>query len=169
MEIPKHYDCGTVHFSGDPNASYERHLLYDYVVDPQLASRRERFEAVGRSVRDLLAQRWLKTQQTYERANPKWVYYLSMEFLIGRMLTNNIVNLGVEPLAQAALAREGMDLQSLSEIEPDAGLGNGGLGRLAACFVDSLATLAIPAIGYGLRYEYGMFRQSVADGYQVEE
>jgi starch phosphorylase len=92
-----------------------------------------------------------------------------MEFLIGRMLTNNIVNLGVASLAQQALVREGMDLQSLSEIEPDAGLGNGGLGRLAACFVDSLATLAIPAIGYGLRYEYGMFRQSVADGYQVEE
>jgi glycogen phosphorylase len=167
--IPKHYDVGTVQFYGDPNASYERHLLYDYVLHPKQAPRRERFEAVARSVRDLLAQRWLKTQDTYERANPKWVYYLSMEFLIGRTLTNNIVNLGVEPLAREALAREGMDLQSLSEVEPDAGLGNGGLGRLAACFIDSLATLGIPAIGYGLRYEYGMFRQSIDGGFQVED
>ncbi len=167
--IPKHYDVGTVHFYGDANASYERHLLYDYVVHPKQAPRRERFEAVARSVRDLLAQRWLKTQEIYERTNPKFVYYLSMEFLIGRALTNNIVNLGVEPLAHAALAREGMDLQSLSEVEPDAGLGNGGLGRLAACFIDSLATLSIPAIGYGLRYEYGMFRQTIDHGRQVEE
>ena len=167
--IPEHYDCGTVHFFGDPNASYERHLLYDYVVHPKEATRRLRFEAVARAVRDLLAQRWLKTQATYERANPKWVYYLSMEFLIGRALTNNIVDLGIEPLAQAALAREGLDLPSLAEIEPDAGLGNGGLGRLAACFIDSLATLRIPAIGYGLRYEYGMFRQRLDRGCQVEE
>ena len=167
--IPKHYDVGTVQFYGDPSASYERHLLYDYVVHPKQAARRERFEAVARSVRDLLAQRWLKTQDTYERANPKWVYYLSMEFLVGRTLTNNIVNLGVEPVAREALAREGMDLQSLSEVEPDAGLGNGGLGRLAACFIDSLATLGIPAVGYGLRYEYGMFRQTIHAGYQVEE
>ena len=167
--IPAHYDCGTVQFFGDPNASYERHLVYDYVIEPKQAPRRLRFEAVARAVRDLLAQRWLKTQETQEHANPKWVYYLSMEFLIGRMLTNNIVNLGVEPLAHAALAREGMDLQSLSEVEPEAGLGNGGLGRLAACFIDSLATLSIPAMGYGLRYEYGMFRQRVGHGCQIEE
>jgi starch phosphorylase len=167
--IPEHYECGRVRFSGDPNASYDRHLLLDYVVDPEQATQRERFEAVARAVRDVLAQRWLKTQQTYERANPKWVYYLSMEFLIGRMLTNNIVNLQVEPVVQAALAREGLRLESLAEIEPDAGLGNGGLGRLAACFVDSLATLGYPAIGYGLRYEYGMFRQTIEHGYQVEQ
>ena len=167
--IPRHYDCGTVQFYGDPSASYERHLLYDYVVHPKQAARRERFEAVARSLRDLLAQRWLKTQEIYERANPKWVYYLSMEFLIGRSLTNNIVNLGVEGLAREALAREGMNLQELAALEPDAGLGNGGLGRLAACFIDSLATMQIPAIGYGLRYEYGMFRQELRDGAQVEE
>src|SRR5262249_36398247 len=167
--IPGHYDCGTVQFYGDPSASYERHLLYDYVIHPKQAARRERFEAVARSLRDLLAQRWLKTQETYERANPKWVYYLPMEFLIGRSLTNNIVNLGVDALAREALAREGMNLQELSEIEPDAGLGNGGLGRLAACFIDSLATMHIPAIGYGLRYEYGMFRQEIHNGAQVEE
>src|SRR4029453_15368888 len=167
--IPKHYNVGTVQFYGDATASYERHLLYDYVVHPREAPARERYEAVAHTVRDLLAQRWLKTQETYDRANPKFVYYLSMEFLIGRSLINNIINLAVEPLARAALAEEGMDLESLSEIEPDAGLGNGGLGRLAACFIDSLATLAIPAIGYGLRYEYGMFRQNLDDGYQVEE
>jgi starch phosphorylase len=167
--IPEHYDVGTVQFYGDATASYERHLLYDYVVHPKQAPVRERFEAVAHTVRDLLAQRWLKTQETYERANPKFVYYLSMEFLIGRSLTNNIVNLGVEPLARAALAEQGMDLQALSEIEPDAGLGNGGLGRLAACFIDSLATMQIPAIGYGLRYEYGMFRQDISDGAQKEQ
>jgi glycogen phosphorylase len=166
--IPAHYQCGGVQFAGDPNASYDRHLVFDDVIDPQQATRRQRFEAVARSLRDLLAARWLKTQQTYDAANPKWVYYLSMEFLVGRSLTNNVVNLGVEPLVQEALAREGMDLQSLSEVEPDAGLGNGGLGRLAACFIDSLASLRIPAIGYGLRYEYGMFRQSIEHGAQVE-
>jgi starch phosphorylase len=167
--IPKHFDCGTVQFYGDPNASYERHLLYDYVIHPKQAPRRERFEAVARSLRDLLAQRWLKTQDTYERANPKWVYYLSMEFLIGRSLTNNIVALGVEALVREALEREGMDLDELAEVEPDAGLGNGGLGRLAACFIDSLATRQTPAIGYGLRYQYGMFRQEIKDGVQVEQ
>ena len=159
-----------MHFYGDPNASYERHLLYDYVVHPKQAPRRERFEAVARSLRDLLAQRWLKTQEIYDRANPKRVYYLSMEFLIGRTLTNNIINLGVEPLAHDALERErAWTCGRWPRVEPDAGLGNGGLGRLAACFIDSLATLQIPAIGYGLRYEYGIFRQAIDDGFQVEE
>jgi glycogen phosphorylase len=167
--IPSHYECGPVQFAGDPNASYDRHIIFDYVVDPKEATARQRFEAVARSLRDLLAQRWLKTQHAQEAANPKWVYYLSMEFLIGRSLTNNIVNLTVEPLVREALKREGMTLADLAEIEPDAGLGNGGLGRLAACFVDSLATMQVPAIGYGLRYEYGMFRQHIEHGYQVEE
>jgi starch phosphorylase len=167
-EILKQYECGPVRFAGDANASYDRHLLFDHVVTPKAASLRERFEAVARSVRDLLAQRWLKTQQTYDRANPKRVYYLSMEFLIGRSLTNNITNLMVEPIVQEALQREGLDPVQLAEQEPDAGLGNGGLGRLAACFLDSLATLQIPAVGYGLRYQYGIFRQDIQDGRQVE-
>src|SRR5262250_2741728 len=161
------YACGAVHFSGNANASYERHVMFDHVVEPQAASLRERFEAVARSLRDLLVPRWLQTDATYEQANPKQVYYLSMEFLIGRSLTNNLTNLLVEPIAREVLQREGLDLVELAEQEPDAGLGNGGLGRLAACFLDSLATRQLPAMGYGLRYHYGIFRQQLQDGYQV--
>ncbi len=161
------YACGAVHFSGDANASYERHVMFDHVVAPQAASLRERFEAVARSLRDLLVPRWLQTDATYDQANPKQVYYLSMEFLIGRSLTNNLTNLLVEPIAREVLQREGLDLVELAEQEPDAGLGNGGLGRLAACFLDSMATMQIPAMGYGLRYHYGIFRQQLQHGYQV--
>jgi starch phosphorylase len=164
----RQYECGPVRFSGDENASYERHLVFDNVVDPDEATPRQQFEAVARALRDLLSQRWIKTTRTYERENPKQVYYLSMEFLIGRSLTNNVINLGVEPIAREVMKRENLDLLDLATSEPDAGLGNGGLGRLAACFLDSLATLQIPAIGYGLRYEYGIFRQEIKDGFQVE-
>src|SRR5499433_2097061 len=162
------YACGAVHFSGNANASYERHLMFDHVIEPQAASLRERFEAVARSLRDLLVPRWLQTDATYDQANPKHVYYLSMEFLIGRSLTNNLTNLLVEPIAREVLQREGLDLVELAEQEPDAGLGNGGLGRLAACFLDSMATMQIPAMGYGLRYEYGIFKQTIEDGWQHE-
>jgi starch phosphorylase len=167
-DLLQHYACEAVQFSGDANASYERHVVFDHVVEPEAASLRERFEAVARSLRDLLVPRWLKTGATYDRANPKHVYYLSMEFLIGRSLTNNLTNLLVEPIARDVLQREGLDLVELAEQEPDAGLGNGGLGRLAACFLDSLATLQMPAMGYGLRYHYGIFRQQLQNGYQVE-
>jgi starch phosphorylase len=162
------YECGPVRFSGDPNASYERHLVFDHVVEPADATTRERFEALARSLRDLLTQRWLRTADTFDRENPKQVYYLSMEFLIGRSLSNNILNLVVEPVVEEEIKRQGLDLNELTEIEPEAGLGNGGLGRLAACFIDSLATLQIPAIGYGLRYHYGIFRQEIEEGRQVE-
>src|SRR5215831_4074871 len=168
QEILQHYACGAVHFSGNANASYERHVMFDHVVEPQAASLRERFEAVARSLRDLLVPRWLQTDATYEQANPKHVYYLSMEFLIGRSLTNNLTNLLVEPIAREVLQREGLDLVELAEQEPDAGLGNGGLGRLAACFLDSMATMQIPAMGYGLRYHYGIFRQQIQNGHQIE-
>src|SRR5213594_488161 len=168
QELLHHYACEAVHFSGDANASYERHLVFDHVVAPAAASLRERFEAVARSLRDLLVPRWLKTDATYEQANPKHVYYLTMEFLIGRSLTNNLTNLLVEPIAREVLQREGLDLVELAEQEPDAGLGNGGLGRLAACFLDSMATMQIPAMGYGLRYEYGIFKQTLEDGWQHE-
>ncbi len=147
----------------------DRYLLSNFLVDPTLASNRKRFEALARFVRDLLADRWVKTRRVREAANPKRVYYLSMEYLIGRTLNNNILNLAAEPLVQRVLEREGWDLAELLQREPDAGLGNGGLGRLAACFIDSLATLQYSAIGYGLRYEYGIFRQSIRNGYQVEE
>ena len=110
-------------------------------------------------MRDILSQRWLRTEQTYEHANPKRVYYLSMEFLIGRSLANNIMNLRLDPAVEQLVAEKGLDWLALLEQEPDAGLGNGGLGRLAACFLDSMATMQIPAMGYGLRYEYGIFKQ----------
>ena len=108
--------------------------------------------------------------ETYERENPKRVYYLSMEFLIGRSLANNIINLLLSPSWQQVVADDkGLDWPALLEEEPDAGLGNGGLGRLAACFIDSMATMQIPAMGYGLRYEYGIFRQTIRDGWQLEQ
>jgi len=147
----------------------DRYLLCEHVVDPETARMRQRFESVARFIRDLIAHRWVKTRATREQADPKRVYYLSMEFLIGRALNNNIINIAADPLVQRALEREGWDLAEILDQEPDAGLGNGGLGRLAACFVDSLATLQYSAMGYGLQYEYGIFKQSVRDGYQVEE
>ncbi|HKI38467.1 MAG TPA: glycogen/starch/alpha-glucan phosphorylase [Gemmataceae bacterium] len=147
----------------------DRYLLSDHVVDPSLARPRQRFEATAKLIRDLLAHRWVKTRQTRERANPKRVYYLSMEFLIGRSLANNAINLLAEPLVRDAFQRAGLDFRHVAELEPDAGLGNGGLGRLAACFIDSMATLQLAAVGYGLRYEYGIFKQSLHDGFQAEQ
>ena len=127
-------------------------------------------EAIARSVRDVLSQRWLKTEETYRQRNAKRVYYLSMEFLLGRTLANNITNLLLDPVwREFCQAPPDSTRYKSSEQEPDAGLGNGGLGRLAACFLDSMATLAIPGMGYGLRYEYGMFRQSLRDGWQSEQ
>jgi starch phosphorylase len=143
-------------------------MIFDHVVRLEQSDRRQRFEAVAQALRDVLSQRWLKTDAAYDRLNPKQVYYLSMEFLIGRSLANNVLNLRVEPVVREAMEREKLDLERIAEMEPDAGLGNGGLGRLAACFLDSMATLEIPAMGYGLRYEYGIFRQEIASGRQVE-
>ncbi|MBV9122745.1 MAG: glycogen/starch/alpha-glucan phosphorylase [Planctomycetes bacterium] len=147
----------------------ERYLLFDHLVHPSLARPRQRFEAICRFIRDLLAERWIKTRQTRERENPKRVYYLSMEFLIGRSLTKNILNLLAEPLVLEALRKEGVSYQQIADMEPDAALGNGGLGRLAACFIDSLAAMQYSAMGYGLRYEYGIFKQLIRDGYQLEQ
>ena len=144
-----------------------RYLMCEHMIDPPTARPRQRFEAVARFIRDLIAHRWVKTRHARENANPKRIYYLSMEFLIGRTLNNNMMNLAAEPLVQRAMRHESWDFPQLLEEEPDAGLGNGGLGRLAACFVDSLATLQYSAMGYGLRYEYGIVRQTIRDGYQV--
>jgi len=165
----KEYDCDTIHFAGSDNASYERHLIFDNVIDPAVASDRERFEALAHAVRDVLARRWVRTEETYARKNPKRVYYLSMEFLIGRSLANNVTNLLLHPLVQPAVGQKNLDWLALLEQEPDAGLGNGGLGRLAACFLDSMATMELPAMGYGLRYEYGIFKQTIKDGWQEEQ
>jgi glycogen phosphorylase len=163
------YGCGPIQFTGTGDALYERHLMFDNVVDAVAAGARERYEAAARSVRDVLSQRWLRTEQTYERENPKRVYYLSMEFLIGRSLANNVMNLLLDPVVQRAANEKGLDWLALLEQEPDAGLGNGGLGRLAACFIESMATMQFPAMGYGLRYEYGIFRQAIQDGWQREQ
>ena len=168
VDLLTQYGCGPVQFSGSPDGLYERHLVFDSVLAPSATGPRERFEAFARSVRDVLSQRWVRTEHTYERENPKRVYYLSMEFLIGRSLANNVMNLLVDSVAGWVVAEQHLDWLGLLEQEPDAGLGNGGLGRLAACFLDSMATMQLPAMGYGLRYEYGMFRQSLADGWQRE-
>ena len=169
-KLLKQYGCGPIEFSGTDNALFERHLLFDNVVKAAAAGDRERFEAAARSVRDVLSWcRWVLTENTYERENPKRVYYLSMEFLIGRSLANNVMNLLVSPLVEQTVARNSLDWLSMLEREPDAGLGNGGLGRLAACFLDSMATMQLPAMGYGLRYEYGMFRQTIEAGWQREQ
>jgi starch phosphorylase len=166
-DILKQYEVGPVPLRGEDD--YDRHLVFDHVVTLEDADQRERFEAVARSLRDVLSQRWLLTQRTQDRANPKRVYYLSMEFLLGRSLANNIINLGVEDLVREDLSSDPrQDWDEVLDAEPDAGLGNGGLGRLAACFIDSLATMQIPATGYGLRYEYGIFRQEIEHGWQVE-
>ena len=167
-KLLRQYGCGPIELSGTDEALYERHLVFDHAVKVEAATARERFEALARSVRDVLTQRWQLTEDTYQRENPKRVYYLSMEFLIGRSLANNVMSLLLDPLAKQAIKQKDLDWLGLLEQEPDAGLGNGGLGRLAACFIESLATLQIPAIGYGLRYEYGIFRQAIENGFQVE-
>jgi len=167
-ELAKQYGSEAIPFCGTEDALYERHLVFDRAINPNVASARERFEAFSRTVRDVLAQRWVLTKSTYEQQNAKRIYYLSMEFLIGRSLANNITNLLLDPIAEHTIREKGIDWLELMEQEPDAGLGNGGLGRLAACFLDSMATMQLPATGYGLRYEYGMFRQSFVNGWQQE-
>jgi len=149
--------------------SYEQHLVTDTVVDPSNAAPRDRFEAFARAVRDILSRRWIDTEAAYSGANPKRIYYLSMEFLIGRTLANNVTNFFLDDAVRQVVEQKGLSWPALVEEEPDAGLGNGGLGRLAACFLDSMATMQLPAMGYGLRYEYGMFRQVFRDGWQQEE
>jgi glycogen phosphorylase len=167
-KLLKQYGCGPIQFTG-ADGLYERHLLFDNVRDRAAIGPRERYEALAHSVRDFLSQRWVLTENTYERENPKRAYYLSMEFLLGRSLSNNVTNLLFSPFLGLLEKHKELDLRSVLEQEPDAGLGNGGLGRLAACFLDSMATLELPAMGYGLRYEYGIFKQSIQDGWQHEQ
>src|SRR5437870_8934494 len=166
--LMRQHDCGPIPFAGTDDAFYERHLVFDNVIELLAAGPRERFEAFARSVRDIMSQRWVHTEKAYARADPKRVYYLSLEFLIGRSLANNVTNLLLDPVAKEVVKQKNVDWFELLEQEPDAGLGNGGLGRLAACFLDSMATMQIPAMGYGLRYEYGIFKQTIQDGWQHE-
>jgi len=143
-------------------------LRYNLAKDRYTITSYDGFLALSIAVRDRIIERWIETQQSYHKNNVKRVYYLSLEFLIGRLLGNNILNLGIWDDTAQALEELGFDVEKLRDEEVDAGLGNGGLGRLAACFLDSMATLGIPAHGYGIRYDYGIFHQKIVNGYQVE-
>ena len=132
------------------------------------ANDQEVFQAVSYAVKDIIIDKWIATHKQYEKDDPKMVYYMSMEFLMGRALGNNMINLCAYDEIKEALDELGLDINVIEDQEPDAALGNGGLGRLAACFMDSLATLEYPAYGCGIRYKYGMFKQEIKDGYQVE-
>jgi starch phosphorylase len=148
--------------------AFADHLQYSQGKDEHTATALDRYFAAAHTVRDRMMRRWIQTQQAYYKKDAKRVYYLSLEFLMGRLLENNLINLGLEQNMKAALGELGLDLADLLGQEPDAGLGNGGLGRLAACFLDSMATLQLPAYGYGIRYEFGIFDQEIRNGWQVE-
>ncbi|MBI3203497.1 MAG: glycogen/starch/alpha-glucan phosphorylase [Myxococcales bacterium] len=144
------------------------HLTFTQSKDLRSATLLDVNFALAHTVRDRLVRRWMKTQRTYQERDPKRVYYLSAEFLLGRFLGNNLINLGLYDFAEHGLREYGIELADVLDEERDPGLGNGGLGRLAACFLDSMATLELPGYGYGIRYEFGIFRQAIADGQQVE-
>lgn len=148
---------------------FERHLRRTLAKDVFTATDRDRYFALALTVRDRLIDQWIATQQTYHRKNVKRIYYLSLEFLIGRLLGNNVINLNLEETCRSAMTDLGLDWDAIRDCEVDAGLGNGGLGRLAACFLDSMSTLSLPAVGYGLRYDFGIFNQKIVNGYQVEQ
>jgi glycogen phosphorylase len=148
--------------------AFADHLHYTQGKDEHTATALDRFNAVAYAVRDRMVNRWITTQQSYYKADAKRVYYLSLEFLMGRALGANLINLGIYDAMRVALEELGLDLTDLLEQETDAGLGNGGLGRLAACFLDSMATLSLPAYGYGIRYEFGIFDQDFRNGQQIE-
>lgn len=151
---------------------FKRSVVYNvktlYRKSMEEATPQQIFQAVSYSIKDAIVDYWMTTQEEYEEQDSKMVYYLSMEFLMGRALGNNIINLQAYKPVKDALEELGVDLNAVEDQEPDAALGNGGLGRLAACFLDSLATLGYPAYGCGIRYRYGMFKQQIKDGYQVE-
>ncbi|RMH77067.1 MAG: glycogen/starch/alpha-glucan family phosphorylase, partial [Calditrichaeota bacterium] len=148
--------------------SIHYHLNYSLGKTPGEATAKDYYKAAALALRERLIDAMRETEARYDRADAKRVYYLSMEFLIGRSLENNLVNMGLYDFFKETLAELGQDLDRLKDCEPDAALGNGGLGRLAACFLDSMATLAIPGYGYGINYEFGLFRQKILNGYQKE-
>ena len=148
---------------------YAWHLRYTLAKDDAHTTPRDRYTAFATAVRDRIVERWISTQEEYGRQNTKRVYYMSLEFLIGRLLGNNVINLKADQLCRDALKDFGVNWNDLRDYETDAGLGNGGLGRLAACYLDSMSTLDLAGMGYGLRYDYGIFRQRIVGGNQVEE
>lgn len=165
LEINKFYKDMT---KDGVKLSFVANREYTLAKDKYTATTHDDYLALSLAVRDRIVERWILTQQRYHNENLKRVYYFSLEFLIGRLLGTNTLNLGLFDQTKKAMDDMGLDLEELRECESDAGLGNGGLGRLAACFLDSMATLAIPAHGYGIRYEYGIFNQKILNGYQVE-
>ncbi len=148
---------------------YAWHLRYTLAKYAGAATPRDRYTSFAYAVRDRIVERWMETQERYHKRNERRVYYLSLEFLIGRLLGNNVINLQIDRECSEALKEDGIDWNTLRDFETDAGLGNGGLGRLAACFLDSMSTLDLAGMGYGLRYDFGIFRQRIVDGQQVEE
>jgi starch phosphorylase len=149
-------------------SAFSDNLSYQQARFPEVATANDRYMALAYAVRDRLLKRWTSTAQTYYHRRSRTVCYLSAEFLMGQQLGNNLINLGIYDQAAEAMKKAGLDLETLLDLEEEPGLGNGGLGRLAACFLDSLATLGIPALGYGIRYEFGIFAQAFKDGWQVE-
>lgn len=146
-----------------------RHITFTQGHDPLFAKDYYYYKATAHAIQDRLVARWINTQRTYYNKEAKRVYYLSMEFLPGRFLKNNLVKLGIEAECRKALEENGFTFEEIEEIEWDAGLGNGGLGRLASCFMDSFAMLKLPAYGYGIRYDYGIFHQVLENGFQIEK
>lgn len=162
-----------VYFKGmtsrDLRTGFLNKLEYSIAKDEYTYVPYDLFLSLSYVIRDRLIERWIITQQKYHAVDPKRVYYLSLEFLMGRLLSNNIANLGIRDVAREAMESLGLEYGDIEDQEVDAGLGNGGLGRLAACFLDSMATLELPALGYGIRYEFGIFTQKIVNGYQREE
>jgi len=148
--------------------SLTNNLVYNLAKDMYSATSRDKFQAIALSIRELISERWIRTQQRYYDVDAKRIYYLSLEFLLGRLLQNYALNIGLTDEYSKAVNALGISYEDAAELEWDAGLGNGGLGRLAACFLDSLATLQFPGYGYGIRYEYGIFQQRIKDGFQIE-
>lgn len=157
------------HAAKDIAKDFAEQLKYTFDADVYHTTEESRYQALAMAIRDRIIHQWDLSRKTQRAKSAKRVYYLSLEFLMGRAMTNNIINLGLEKNVREALSSLGYQLEDLVDQEPDAGLGNGGLGRLAACFLDSLATLEIPAYGYGIRYNYGIFNQQVRNGWQVEQ
>ncbi|CAL8077181.1 unnamed protein product [Calicophoron daubneyi] len=164
--------CGDMEVSesvANLKQAFNRHLHFDVVKDRNVATMRDFYMAFAHVVWDQICSRWIHTKQFCRSNDPKRIYYLSMEFCMGRTLTNTMLNINISEALDEAMYQLGLDIEDLEEIESDAGLGNGGLGRLAACFLDSMATLGLAGHGYGLRYEHGNFHQTIQNGYQVEE
>ena len=148
--------------------AFSDNLYYIQARFPEVATRNDNYQALAYTIRDRLLHLWITTAKTYKNTRARTICYLSAEYLFGPHLGNNLMNLGITDNTRQAMQEIGLDLDELLEQEMEPGLGNGGLGRLAACYMDSMATLQVPAIGYGIRYEFGIFDQQIKDGWQVE-